>query len=85
MPCAVSAGFREVPFCIGVTFYVATGPLELADGAMFGLVQAWYPGGWLGNGSHVPYNGAGALYDCGYTNSLNHQIDPNFIVRDPPF
>jgi RHS repeat-associated protein len=73
-------------FGLGVTFYGAAGPMEAVNAAIFGPIEVFYPGGWLGNGSNVPYQGAGALSDYGYTIYLNRQIDPNWALKIPgPF
>ena len=52
---------------------------------MYGSVQALYPGGWLGNGSNIPYAGAGALSDYATTLSINRAIVPGFTMTDRPY
>ncbi|QYM77554.1 hypothetical protein K0B96_09455 [Horticoccus luteus] len=61
------------------------GPMGAAGGAGYFLIDNFYPGGWLGNGSNQPYNGAGALRDYGTTIENNQKIVPGWEPRDPPF
>jgi len=62
--------------------YSLTGPMQAATGALYYGIQEFYPGGWLGDGSHIPYNGAGALSDYGTTYERNRAIVPDFQMMD---
>jgi hypothetical protein len=59
------------------------GPAGAATAAGYSLIDNYYPGGWLGNGSNQPYNGAGALLDYGTTVEKNKKIVPDWRPRDP--
>lgn len=69
-----------------IGLYGATGPMALANAAMYSGVEAFYPGGWLGNGSLVPYNGAGALSDLATTTELNQRINgSSWRLKEPGY
>jgi hypothetical protein len=65
--------------------YALTGPMQAATGAFYFGIKDFYPGGWLGDGSGVPCQGAGALSDYNTTIMLNRQVVPDWRPRDPGY
>ncbi len=75
----------EFTFNLSLTGLGYTGPQGAAVAGAYYLVDTFYPGGWLGDGSNQPYNGAGALRDYSTTIENNQKIVPDWQPRDLPY
>jgi RHS repeat-associated protein len=66
-----------------ISAYGLTGPMQAATAAMYFGIEAFYPGGLLGEGERIPYKSAGAWSDYGTTINENRKIVPNWQPKEP--